>query len=108
MHDDISDIITTAQCYAFSGATTLYSYSNSTRTTYTQIGGKWYKTATSNYNTIPSGSQCYTYAELEAINSKAEYAPIYEFIAFSLVCVCFWLFLKFVYRIFRVVYARKV
>ena len=108
MQDDTSDIITNAQCYAFNSATTLYSYGSGTRTTYTQIGGKWYKTATNNYNSIPVGSQCYTFADITELNSKAEYAPIYEFIAFCLVLVCFWLFLKFVFRMFKGLYERKI
>lgn len=75
--DDISQIETGASCYTISNATTLYSYKNYNRYTYTQIGGKWYKTAQSAYNTIPSNIYCVDYSVIEGLSSKAEFIPIY-------------------------------
>lgn len=108
MNDDFSELETGSSCYAISSATSIYSYKNNTRSTYTQIGGKWLKTQQSTYNTIPTSSICFSYADITAINSKAEYAPIYEFIAFCLLLCSVGLFIKFIFRILGGVYARKV
>lgn len=43
MKDDVSEIITNAECYTINSATSIYAYKNNTRETYTQIGGKWKK-----------------------------------------------------------------
>lgn len=78
-YDDISEIEKNATCYSISGPTTIYSYRNNNRFTYTQIGSKWYKTAQSTYNTLPANTMCVPYSTIENISSSAELAPFYAF-----------------------------
>lgn len=75
--DDVSQIETGATCYTISNATTIYSYKNNHRYSYTQIGGKWYKTAETAYSNLPSSSYCVDYSVLQGLSSKAEFIPIY-------------------------------
>lgn len=95
MTDDFTDLPDNAQCYVVNSATSIYVYRNNTRDTYTQIGGKWYQTAQSSYISVPSSSVCWSYTDITAINSKAEFAPIYEFIALVM-AIGVWFF---VYRL---------
>ena len=95
MTDDFTDLPNNAQCYVVNSATSIYVYRNNTRDTYTQIGGKWYQTAESSYISVPSSSVCWSYTDITSLNSRAEYYPIYAFIALVL-AVFVW---YFVYRL---------
>lgn len=95
MKDDFSELPSNGSCYTLNSSSTIYVYRNNTRDTYTQVGGKWYKTATSIYSSVPSSSVCWNYSDITALNSKAEYFPIYEFIAVIL-AIFVWFF---VYRL---------
>lgn len=97
MTDDISEIETGASCYVLNNATTIYSYKSNTRKTYIQIGGKWYQNAQTTYTNIPSGTYCVNYSFLQELNSKAEYFPIYEFIALVM-AVFVWFMVWFLLR----------
>lgn len=101
MTDDFSDVAA-ANCYTISSPTTIYGYSNGVRTTYIQIGGKWYRTATQNYQTLPANSYCYTSLNF---NSNSQYEPIFYFISFCLVAVAVF---SFFYVLRRAFYALKV
>lgn len=96
MVDDSSQIIQNAECYTINSPTSIYSYANRVRNTYTQIGGKWYKSAESSYLTIPSGAYCVPYNNIATLSSNAEFYPIYAMIAFELAIftwfLCWWLF----------------
>lgn len=97
MKDDFSNIPNNAQCYILNNATSIYVYGNSVRDTYTQVGGKWYKSATSSYITIPNNSVCWSYSDITSLNSKAEFYPIFYTIGFLLAVLAF----RFIWRIVR-------
>lgn len=101
MKDDFSELEKGASCYVLNSATSIYSYKGGVRTSYIQVGGKWYKAAQNAYSGIPSNSLCYSYNDITAINSKAEFAPIYEFIALILAVFVWWFVFKLVSRLFR-------
>lgn len=84
MTDDFSNLETGASCYAISNPTTIYSYKASVRTTYIQIGGKWYKTSTSSYYNIPDSTSCLSYSDITKINSNSAFYPQYMMFAFCL------------------------
>ena len=92
MTDDFSEIDKNATCYTLNSATSIYSYRDYIRYSYTQIGGKWYKTGQTPYHDLPINTLCRTYDDITAINSKAEFAPVYAGIAFALVFVTLALF----------------
>lgn len=96
MTDDFTNIETGASCYVFSSPTTIYSYKANTRTSYIQVGGKWYKSSISSYYSIPDSAFCYTYDDITKVNTNAAYYPIFEFIAL-LLAVFVWFF---VFRLF--------
>lgn len=87
MSDDVSAIPTTG-CNVVNNSTTIYNYTSNTRKTYVQIGGKWFYTQSSSYTTIPSGYQC---IDISTVNSKAEFYPIFIFLAFCL-ALFVWIF----------------
>lgn len=87
MSDDVSAIPTTG-CNVVSNSTTIYNYNSNIRKTYVQIGGKWFYTQSSTYSSIPTGYQC---IDISTINSKAEFYPIFIFLAFCL-AVFVWIF----------------
>ena len=93
MTDDFSNLETGASCYVLNNATSIYSYKNNIRTTYNQVGGKWYRSAVQNYTNLPVNSVCWSYADITALNSNAVYFPIYSYIALAIACgvwvVCF-------------------
>lgn len=101
MKDDFSDV-SNATCYSLGSPTTIYAYGNGVRTTYYQIGGKWYKSSTQNYTQIPPNTYCYTSLDF---SSHSEFEPVYHAIAFALLLVAF---LAFFYVIRRAFYAFKV
>lgn len=101
MKDDFSELETGASCYVLNSSTTIYSYKGGVRSSYVQVGGKWYKTAQSAYSSVPNSSICFSYSDITAINSKAEYFPIYEFIAIILAVFVWWFVFKLVSRLFR-------
>lgn len=101
MKDDFSNV-DSASCYILANPTTIYGYSSGVRTTYYQVGGKWYKSAVSDYYSLPSNSYCYT--ELN-FSSNSQYEPIFHFIAFCLVAVAVYCFF---YVLRKAFYALKV
>lgn len=101
MKDDFSELETGASCYVLNSSTSIYSYKSGIRSSYQQVGGKWYKTAQTTYNTIPSSSVCFSYNRITEINSYSEFAPIYEFIALILAVFVWWFVFKLVSRLFR-------
>lgn len=96
MKDDISEVINNASCYTINSQTSLYSYRNNVRSTYTQIGGKWYKTAESSYTSLPSNAYCVPYSTVSDLNSNAAFEPIFVFIAFCL-AIFVWRFVYFIW-----------
>lgn len=96
MKDDISEVINNASCYTINSQTSLYSYRNNVRSTYTQIGGKWYKTAESSYTSLPVNAYCVPYSTVSDLNSNAAFEPFYLFIAFCL-AVFVWRFVYFIW-----------
>lgn len=80
MKDDFSEIETGASCYVLNNATSIYSYKNNIRTTYIQVGGKWYKQATTTYTNIPNNTYCWSYNDITSLNSNAAFEPLYLFI----------------------------
>lgn len=101
MTDDFAELVTEANCYAISNTSSIYAYKNGTRATYNQIGGKWYKTAENSYTSIPSSSVCYSYADITAISSKAEFFPIYELIALALALFVWFFVFRLISRLVR-------
>ncbi len=101
MTDDFSDLITGASCYAISSQTIIYAYKGSVRSTYSQIGGKWFKTAENVYSSVPSNTVCYSYDDITKINSNAEYFPIFEFIALLLALFVWFFVFKLFSRLIR-------
>lgn len=101
MTDDFSDLVTGANCYAISSATVIYAYKNSTRTTYNQIGGKWFKTAENAYSGVPNNTICYAYGDITKINSKAEYFPIFEFMALIMAIFVWYFVFRLLSRLIR-------
>lgn len=84
MKDDTSNIETGSSCYVLNNATSIYSYKNSVRTTYIQVGGKWYKQAVSDYYSIPASAVCWSYNDITSLNSNAAFEPIYLFIVLQI------------------------
>lgn len=101
MKDDFSELETGATCYVLNSSTSIYSYKSGVRSSYIQVGGKWYKTAQTDYYSVPASSVCYSYSDITAINSKAEFFPIYEFIAIIIAVFVWWFVFKLVSRLFR-------
>lgn len=101
MKDDFSNIETGASCYVLNNATTIYSYKNSTRTTYVQVGGKWYKNAVSTYTNIPNNTVCWSYSDITSLNSNAQFEPLYLMIAFCLAIFVWWFVFRLVSKLFR-------
>lgn len=101
MSDDFTELPTNATCYTVNSATTIYSYSNNIRDTFTQIGGKWYKTATTNYSNIPTNSVCWPYADITKLDSRAEFYPIYAAIAFVMAVFVWFVVFKLISRLIK-------
>ena len=100
MTDDFSELPTNASCYSISSATSIYTYRNNTRDTYTKLGAKWYKTASQTYTNLPSSSVCFSYSDITQINSNAEFYPLYYTIGFLLAVFAF----RFIWRIIRPIF----
>lgn len=101
MTDDFSNLETGASCYAISNPTTIYAYKASTRTSYIQVGGKWYKGSTSSYNYIPDSYTCYSYSDITKINSNAAFYPQYMIFAFALAVFVWLVVFKFLGRLVK-------
>ena len=101
MKDDFSELETNASCYTLNSTTSIYSYRNNIRSTYTQVGGKWYKTAAQNYTNLPTNIVCFSYNDITSLNSNAEYFPIFEFIAFSLAVFVWVVVYKLISRLIK-------
>lgn len=87
MHDDVSSIPNTG-CNVLSNDSVVYNYHNNVRKTYIKVGSTWYYTSTSNFNSFPAGYQC---VDVSTFNSRAEFYPIYIFLAFIL-AIFVWFF----------------
>lgn len=100
MKDDFTNLETGSSCYVLNSATSIYSYKGGIRKTYSQVGGKWYLSAQSNYYNIPDNAVCWSYSDITLLNSNSVYYPIYTFIAFILAFsvwyICFRLLSRFV------------
>lgn len=101
MTDDTSNIETGSSCYVVNNATTIYSYKNNNRTTYVQIGGKWFKTATQTYTNIPTNTYCWSYNDIRSLSSNAEFLPLYEFIALCLAVFVWYIVFKLITRLVK-------
>lgn len=97
MTDDISEIPATG-CNYISNNTTIYNYNSGLRKTFRQIGGKWFFTEQSAYNTIPSNYECVDISEL---SSNSMFLPQYYFFAFVMVCVVIYLWFSVFRRVIR-------
>lgn len=97
MVDDTSQVQKNAECYTINSATSIYSYSNRVRSTYTQIGGKWYKTAESSYLNLPTGAYCVDFNTISTLSSNAQFFPLYLSVAFAL-AVFVWFFAWSLFR----------
>lgn len=97
MKDDFSELPTNASCYAIASESVIYTYSNSVRDTYTKMGSKWLKTASSSYNIVPSNYRCFTYSDLTNINSYEVFYPFFYTIGFVLAIFAF----RFIWKIIR-------
>lgn len=101
MKDDFTNLETGSSCYVLNSQTSIYSYKNNVRTTYIQVGGKWYKQATTNYNTLPVNTVCWSYNDITSLNSNAAFEPLYLMIAFCLAIFVWWFVFRLVSKLFR-------
>lgn len=101
MHDDFSNVPSNASCYTLNSQISLYVYRNNVRDTYTQIGGKWFKTATTTYTSVPTNAVCWSYSDLSTLNSNAAFEPIYELIALILALLVWFVIAKIWSNLFR-------
>lgn len=104
MKDDFSEVINNASCYTLNSATSLYAYSNNIRHTYTQIGGKWYKTAETTYTNLPYNAYCLSYSSVTDLNSNAAFEPIFIFIGFVLAIFVWFI----IYRLWSVLVRYRI
>lgn len=88
VYDDVSDIPTQG-CNVLNNQDTLYNYSGNVRTSFIQVGGRWIKTRTDNYSSIPSGYAC---IDVRDLSSNAHIVPLLYMCSFGLFLVCVWLF----------------
>lgn len=101
MTDNFDQLETGASCYVLNNATTIYSYKNNIRKTYIQVGGKWYYTTQSNYNTIPNGAVCFSYSDITKLNSNAVYEPFLIGLSFCLAVFVWWAVFSLFNRLVR-------
>ena len=101
MKDDFSNLETGASCYALSNTTTILSYKSGVRTTYNQVGGRWYKTAAQNYTSVPTNTVCWSYADITALNSNAVYYPFYVLVALMLSLFVWFFVFRLISKLFR-------
>lgn len=103
--DDVSEIETGASCYVLNSATSIYSYKSGSRKTYSEIGGKWFLSAESVYNTIPSNAVCWSYSDIAELSHFGYMEPVY--ISFSLIFGVFILIFSFM-LLFRQFFRRRL
>lgn len=103
--DDVSEIETGADCYVLNNATSIYSYKSGSRKTYNEIGGKWYLSAQSSYNYLPSNVLCWSYSDITELSHFGYMEPVY--ISFSLIFAVFILIFSFM-LLFRQFFRRKL
>lgn len=96
MTDDFSELETNASCYTINSTTSIYAYRSNIRSSYTQIGGKWFKSAQTSYTSVPTNSVCYSYSDITELSSNAVYYPFLVAIAFSLAVFVF----MFAFKVF--------
>lgn len=99
MTDDFSELINNASCYYINSENSIYAFRNSVRYRYAKLGAKWYLAETSNYYSISDSYNCRSYDDIVAINSKAEFEPIFVFIALICVVFTYWLWFNVFKRI---------
>lgn len=78
--DDVSAIPSTG-CNVLNNQTTLYNYYNGVRSSFVQVGGRWFKNGESTYSYNPNGLVCIDVSQLK---SNAAFEPIFYSIAFML------------------------
>lgn len=101
MKDDFTDLETGATCYVLSNSSSILSYKNGVRTTYYQVGGKWYKTAVQNYTSVPTNTVCWSYSDITSLNTNAVYYPFLVLSAFCLAVFVWFFVFKLVSKLFR-------
>lgn len=101
MTDDFTNLETGASCYVLNNTTSIYAYKNNTRSTYYQVGGKWYKTAAQTYTSVPSNTVCWSYADITALNSNAQFYPIYAYIALVMSIFVWFVVFRLITRLVR-------
>lgn len=101
MTDNFNELETGASCYVLNNASTIYSYKGSVRKTYIQVGGKWYYTTQSTYNTIPSGAVCFSYSDITKLNSNAVFEPFLIGLSFCLAVFVWWAVFSLFSRLVR-------
>lgn len=79
-NDDVSEIPQSG-CNVLNNPTTIYNYSNSTRRTYTNVGGKWIYSGNSPTSTQPVNAVCIDVTQLK---SNAQFEPLFYLVAFIL------------------------
>ena len=101
MTDDFSNLETGSSCYVLNNATTIYSYKNNNRTTYIQLGGKWFKNATQTYTNLPNNTVCWSYSDITSLNSNAEFYPLFMMCAFMLAVFVWYIVFKLITRLIK-------
>lgn len=101
MTDDFTNLETGASCYVLNNTTTIYSYKNNTRTTYIQIGGKWYKNAIQTYTNLPTNTVCWSYSDITELNTNAQFYPEFMFIALAIAIFVWYIVFKLITRLVK-------
>lgn len=100
MTDDFSELENNATCYTINNSSSIYAYRNNVRTTYTEIGGRWFKSATQTYTSLPGNAVCIAYSDITKISTYSYMQPVFYAIAFILGIlvwsICFWLWSKLI------------
>lgn len=101
MRDDVSSIPTSG-CNVLTNSETIYNYSSGSRKTYRLVGGKWFQTEHSNYQTLPTQYDC---IDISQLSSNAVYEPFLYLVSFILFLVAVYLFF---FCVRKLVYAIRV
>ena len=101
MTDDFTNLETGSSCYVLNNATSIYSYKGGTRKTYVQIGGKWFLSAQTTYYSVPDNAVCWSYSDISALNSNAEFYPLFMMCAFMLAVFVWYVVFKLITRLIK-------
>lgn len=101
MTDDFTNLETGASCYVLSNTTTIYSYKNNTRTTYIQVGGKWFLSAQTTYYSVPDNAVCWSYSDITKLNTNAQFYPEFMFIALAIAVFVWYIVFKLISRLVK-------